>query len=214
MEKKERALTPAEQKRKADFERLCEQMAQSGYQKRDLTVSVLYANAMSAPVMLPFAMAAFVAYRVFRPAGSGSFSVSISIPRVVVFWAAILLLLVLHELIHGAVWGLFAKEHGRSISFGFIWRLLTPYCTCAEPLAKWQYIAGGAMPTLVLGIGLTTLAAALGDLWLLMLAEIMIFGGGGDFLIILKLLRYRHPGKEALFYDHPYECGVVAFEPM
>ena len=72
MEKKERALTPAEQKRKADFERLCQQMAQSGYQKRDLTVSVLYANAMSALVMLPFAMAAFVAFRLhLHPAGGG-----------------------------------------------------------------------------------------------------------------------------------------------
>ena len=46
MEKKERALTPAEQKRKADFERLCQQMAQSGYQKRDLTVSVLYGQGL------------------------------------------------------------------------------------------------------------------------------------------------------------------------
>jgi hypothetical protein len=40
----------------------------------------------------------------------------------------------------------------------------------------------------------------------------MIFGGGGDFLIILKMLLYRSGGKEAVFYDHPTECGFVVFE--
>ena len=40
----------------------------------------------------------------------------------------------------------------------------------------------------------------------------MIFGGGGDFAIILKMLLHRQRGKEAVYYDHPYECGVVVFE--
>ena len=39
----------------------------------------------------------------------------------------------------------------------------------------------------------------------------MIIGGDGDFTIILKALR-DHPGKEALYYDHPTELGVVVFE--
>ena len=38
------------------------------------------------------------------------------------------------------------------------------------------------------------------------------FGGGGDFTIILKILLHRQRGKEAVYYDHPYECGVVVFE--
>ena len=40
----------------------------------------------------------------------------------------------------------------------------------------------------------------------------MIFSGGGDGLIILKLLLHRTKGKTVVYYDHPYECGVVAFE--
>ena len=36
--------------------------------------------------------------------------------------------------------------------------------------------------------------------------------GGGDFLIILKILLYRSGKKETVYYDHPYECGVVVFE--
>lgn len=41
MDKKEKKLTFAEQKRKENFERTCEKMEQKGYVKRDLTVSVL-----------------------------------------------------------------------------------------------------------------------------------------------------------------------------
>ena len=68
------------------------------------------------------------------------------------------------------------------------------------------------MPTLVLGFGLAALATSQGSLWLFSLAELMILGGGGDFLIVLKML--RHPQKSgAVYYDHPYECGLVGFEP-
>jgi hypothetical protein len=42
----------------------------------------------------------------------------------------------------------------------------------------------------------------------------MIFGGGGDFIIILKMLLYRAKGKDAVYYDHPYECGFVVFEKV
>ncbi len=52
MGKKERKLTSAEQKRKADFERICEVMEQKGYLKRDLTVGVLQANMEDAYALL------------------------------------------------------------------------------------------------------------------------------------------------------------------
>lgn len=93
-----------------------------------------------------------------------------------------------------------------------IWKALTPYCTCLRPVKRGQYILGAAMPTLVLGIGLTASAALTGVYWVFILALAMIFGGGGDFAIILKMLLHRQRGKEAVYYDHPYECGVVVFE--
>jgi hypothetical protein len=40
----------------------------------------------------------------------------------------------------------------------------------------------------------------------------MIFAGGGDFLIILKMLLYRAQGSDTVYYDHPTECGFVVFE--
>lgn len=107
---------------------------------------------------------------------------------------------------------MFGKDYWKSIRFGVIWKALTPYCTCLRPAKRGQYILGAAMPTLVLGIGLTAAAALTGVFWVFILAIAMIFGGGGDFTIILKILLHRQRGKEAVYYDHPYECGVVVFE--
>lgn len=68
------------------------------------------------------------------------------------------------------------------------------------------------MPTLVLGGGVGVVAVVTGQLMLFLLSELMILSGGGDFLIILKILLYRSGKKETVYYDHPYECGVVVFE--
>ena len=210
MQNKERHLTPVEQKRKTDFEKTCEEMAQKGYLKRDLTVSVLQANIMGVIIMSPFAMLALILYLFAHSNNGRNFSFSLS--ACIIFLIALLLLTVLHEAIHGLAWAFFTKGHWNAIAFGFIWKMLTPYCTCTEPLTKWQYIIGVAMPTLVLGFGLAGIAAGIGNFALFMLSETMIFCGGGDFLIILKLLLYRCRNKEVLCYDHPYECGVVLFE--
>lgn len=210
MQKKERQLTPIEQKRKEDFEKTCEEMAQKGYLKRDLTVGVLQANIMAVIIMLPFAILALIMYLFANSSNSRNFPFSLS--TCIIFLIALLLLTVLHEAIHGLTWGFFAKGHWNAIAFGVIWKMLTPYCACSEPLTKQQYIVGAAMPTLILGFGLAGIAASIGSYGLFALSEIMIFGGGGDFLIILKLLLYRCRNREVLYYDHPYECGVVAFE--
>ncbi len=68
------------------------------------------------------------------------------------------------------------------------------------------------MPTLVLGFGLAGVAIIAEKFWILLLAVVMILGGGGDFLIILKILLYKSKGRDTLYYDHPFECGLVVFE--
>lgn len=68
------------------------------------------------------------------------------------------------------------------------------------------------MPMLVLGAGLGVVAIMTGNLMCLYLAEFMTLGGGGDFLIIMKILRYHSDKEDQVYYDQPYECGVVVFE--
>ena len=56
------------------------------------------------------------------------------------------------------------------------------------------------------------MAIMTGNLVCLYLAEFMTLGGGGDFLIIMKILQYHSDKEDQVYYDHPYECGVVVFE--
>lgn len=210
MAKNERKLTPAEQKRKEQFALVCEEMERQGYRKTDLTIGVVKANLLALIVMLPFAVlsGAVVLSRV----SFLSMAELMSPFDFLLFLLVMLLLTAVHEGIHALTWAMFGKDYWKSIRFGVIWKALTPYCTCLRPAKRGQYILGAAMPTLVLGIGLTAAAALTGVYWVFILALAMIFGGGGDFTIILKILLHRQRGKEAVYYDHPYECGVVVFE--
>ena len=124
---------------------------------------------------------------------------------------AFVVLTVVHELVHGLTWSLFAKSGWKSVSFGVIWKYLTPYCPCNEALSSSAYIVGALMPTLVLGILPVLAAYATGSLFLLVVGLLMILGGGGDLTIALKMLRFKPDGGEVLYLDHPYECGLVAF---
>ena len=123
-----------------------------------------------------------------------------------------LCLIVVHELIHGITWAIFAKNHFRAIDFGIIWSNLSPYCTCSNPLKKWQYLLGVAMPTFILGGGVAVVAVMANQLLLFFLAEYMILSGGGDFLIILKSMLYHTDKQESVYCDHPFECGFIVFE--
>jgi hypothetical protein len=58
--------------------------------------------------------------------------------------------IILHEL-HGITWAKYTKDGFKSIRFGVLWKFLTPYCHCKEPLVK-HYIIGGIMPAIVLGL--------------------------------------------------------------
>lgn len=68
------------------------------------------------------------------------------------------------------------------------------------------------MSTLVLGFGAAVIASVTGNLGVFVLSEAMILSGGGDFIIILKMLLSKTSHHDVLYYDHPYECGIVAFE--
>lgn len=210
MPKKERKLTEAELKRKAGFEKLSADMEAEGFRRTDLTVGIVKANLLSFAVMLPFVIISALVFFYFNPVGG--LDSTFTFLRYFVLLAGIIVLAVVHEGIHGLTWGAFAKNHFKAIRFGIVWKMLTPYCACAEPLKKHQYLLGSMMPTLVIGTGLTAIGTALGSWVVEALALIMIFGGGGDFIIIMKMLTYKSGGGETLFYDHPYECGVVAFE--
>lgn len=206
---KERKLTQAEARRKERFEKISDDLIGEGFIRQDLIIDIVKANIGALVVMMPFIIVMGVLYYTANMHKSiGSFSLS----SYMMFLGLFLFLIIAHELIHGITWSIFTPNHMKDIEFGVIWSAVTPYCTCGQPLSKKQFIIGAAMPTLILGFGLGIVSIMTGQLMMFLLAEALILGGGGDFLIIIKLLRFNSDRKEQLYYDHPYECGLVVFE--
>ncbi len=208
MEENTRELTVAEQQRKEYFEAESEKLVAQGYERKDLTFGVVEANVWAVVVTLPLILPFLLAYYVMWG------KEWTMLPWWGYFVGLILLtaFIVGHELIHGAVFACFAKDGFRSVAFGVIWSMLTPYCTCRESLKRKHYMLAILAPTVVLGILPAAVALAIGSKWILYLGVLMILGGGGDIMCAIKLATYRTKGKECLFFDHPYEVGLAVFE--
>ncbi|MDE7342115.1 MAG: DUF3267 domain-containing protein [Lachnospiraceae bacterium] len=166
-------------------------MQQKGYQAKNMIIDIRKANYSGPLSVLPFMVLTFWVYDNVNGFDLDDISLVFALSA----FLLILCLTILHELIHGIIWNSFSA-----------------YCTCSEPLKKWQYLLGIVMPTLILGVGATAASVVTNQLLLFFLSEFMIISGGGDFLITLKTLLYHTDKKETLYCDHPYECGFVVFE--
>ena len=206
-EKEERKLTRAEEERKEKFLNTKQRMEEKGYQTKELTIGIVFANVMAMILGAPLIALSFIGFIQVNGEVQGVLDLHMLLLLLVFF-----VLIVVHELIHGATWAMFTKNHFKSISFGVVWQYLTPYCCCREVLHMWQYILGALMPTIILGIVPCVIAIISGSTFLLVLGCLMILGGGGDLTIVLKMILYRSDKKEKVFLDHPYECGMVVFE--
>ena len=129
-------------------------------------------------------------------------------------WVGIIIFLVLpigtvfHELIHGIVWSLYTRNGFKSIRFGVLWKMLTPYCHCKEPLKVKEYIFGALMPGIVLGLIPLVIAIAMGNLLLLILGIIFTIVASGDFMIVNLLKREN---MDDYVQDHPTEAGCFIY---
>jgi len=116
---------------------------------------------------------------------------------------------VIHELIHGITWAIFAKQGWKSISFGFKWQMLTPYCHCSEPLSLKHYILGALMPGIILGQLPAIIAIITGNIALLAFGIFFTLAAMGDYMIIYLL---RNENSKSTILDHDSEAGCWVFE--
>ena len=127
---------------------------------------------------------------------------------ILVIPVVVLLGIIIHELIHGLTWSVFTKKGLRSISYGIIWKWLTPYCHCSEPLSVRHYIIGGIMPAIILGFLPCVFAILTGSLSLLVFGLFFTLAAGGDFMIINML---RNEPMQNLVQDHPSKIGCFIY---
>lgn len=209
----EHELTPAEQKRLERFEEIRSDLENRGYKCTELTIGLVWANVFGFILFVPAAIISMVLYLMVNSTdGLGDYVLGMSPLTYLLFVFVLLALIVVHELIHGATWAIFAEHHFKDIEFGFIKKYLTPYCTCKVALSKGQYILGALMPLMILGIIPTVIAVAAGSLFWLWTGIIMITSASGDILIVHKIVTYKTEADEILYYDHPTNAGGIIFE--
>ena len=206
---KERKLTKAEQKRMENFDSVKTSFLENGYEMKEHTLGIVYANVIAFFVSFPFMAPVIALFILFHRA---SIIEIFDYSRIWFFLPAYIIAVVLHEAVHGVTWGLFAKNHFKSINFGLMKEMLTPYCTCSEPLEKRHYILGSLMPLFLIGYLPAVIGVFTSQGWLFLLGIIMILGAGGDIIITYRMLRYKSEKKETVYFDHPVKCGFITFE--
>ena len=187
------------------------------YRKEKLTIDLVWANVFGILILIPIGLLfGLPFYFIWKPQldikqyldSAGPLGAGLGF---LLIFGILILGIVLHELIHGIIWAKFAKEGFKSIKFGVLWEMLTPYCHCKEALTVRQYIIGAIAPAIILGIIPAIIAIMTGNLGLLIFGMLFTMAAGGDFLIINLI---RKESSSDLVQDHPSEAGCFIYRKI
>lgn len=177
--------------------------------KEKRSIDLVKANSFALLLFPIFGILYFLPYFLIWEIDFSSFDalkLAIDIPISIVI---LILGIILHELIHGITWALFAKNGFKSIKFGVLWKMLTPYCHCSEPLRKNHYFWGAVMPFIVLGFFPAVMAIATGSFYWLLFGFLFSIAAAGDFMVIFLILKEENGCK---IEDHPSEVGYFVYK--
>ena len=125
-----------------------------------------------------------------------------------VFLAAILVGLVVHELLHGLGFVRFGGGRWKDLKFGVKLRYLAAYATIDSPLTASAYRRTTALPGVVLGIIPLLAGIALGNGWLLLYGYFNVLFAAGD-LTILWMVRNVDGSAKVIDHTHRAGCWVL-----
>lgn len=187
------------------------------YQKEKLTINLVWANVFGILIIIPIVLLYGLPYYLIWGSGitSQSFKETLSDASLgnigigtLLFFLILTSGIILHELIHGLTWARYTEKGLKSMKFGVLWTMLTPYCHCKEPLQVRQYILGAITPAIFLGLIPAFVSILIGSLGLLVFGIFFTMAAGGDFLIINLL---RKEKMDNLVQDHPSEAGCFVY---
>ena len=121
-------------------------------------------------------------------------------------YAAVVLAILVHELIHGVVFAIYAPSGFRSVRFGFSKSMGSPYCHCKEPIKVKHYRRAGIAPFILLGMLPLIFAFFTGVNWIKVFGLLLSIGGFGDLLVWIKLLKFD---PDQMVRDHPQRMGFI-----
>ena len=187
------------------------------YKKDKLTINLVWANLFGILMIFPVGLLfGLPYYLLWKPQMNiiqllDNSSIQEAGLGLILFIGILVSGIVLHELIHGIIWAKFAKRGFKSIKFGVLWTMLTPFCHCKELLNVRQYIIGAIAPAILLGIVPSIVAIMIGNPGLLLFGMFFTIAAAGDILIINLL---RKENSSDLVQDHPSEAGCYIYRKI
>ena len=193
--------------------RLNDEQFDTGYEKVLKIIDIVKANNIGLKLLIPTILIyGLPFYLIWKDSISFKDLFSAGSGWVFLKWLTIFLAgIVAHELVHGITWALYAKKGFRSIKFGVLWKYITPYCHCKEPLQIRHYLIGAITPFIFVGLLPAVYAIITGSINWLLFGIFYTVGAVGDFLII-KLLLPEKRNDYAL--DHPSEAGCYVYRKI
>ena len=188
-----------------------------GYQTEKLTISLIWANVFGILIIIPTGIIFGLPYYfLWEPKIDikqliGNLGSQIAGRGFILVIIILIIGIVLHELIHGITWAIFTKQGFKSLKFGVVWKMLTPYCHCKEVLNVKQYRIGSILPAIILGIVPSIIAILTGNFGLLIFGMLFTVASGGDFLTINLI---RKENSSDLVLDHPSELGCFIYRKI
>ena len=182
------------------------------YSKEKLTINLVWANIFSLLILVPIVLIFGFPYHLLWIDDIDLYAKlwldSISSSGFLKLTLFIILGIIIHELIHGVIWSIYADSGFKSIKFGVLWKMLTPYCHCKEPLRVKHYVMGAIAPAIILGFIPSVIAIIIGNFGVLIFGLFFTVVAAGDFLIINLL---RKENKDDFVEDHPSEAGCYIY---
>lgn len=174
-------------------------------QKRDLSIPMSKANVYGILIATPIAILQLaVFYYTYK---SMVYEINLNLLPIFIL---IGLGIILHEVIHGLAWAIFARRSIHTIKFGFQWKTLTPYAHCDTPIQARAYRWGAFLPGLILGIIPYLLSITLASHPLFLFSLFHTAAASGDWLVVWSL---RNVPSANLVEDHPTHAGCYILEP-
>lgn len=181
----------------------------ANFTKEKKTINLLKANIYSVIAILPISFLYLLPYYIlWRSFPHELFDLFSLYSNNIMFALFLLIGLLLHELIHGITWAIFAKDGFKSIKFGIFLKVLTPYCHCKEPLRLKYYLLGTIMPSIILGLIPAVLGIISGNILFLVFGIFFTIAAFGDFMVINLL---KNESNDSYVLDHPSEVGYFVY---
>jgi hypothetical protein len=107
-----------------------------------------------------------------------------AIMLLVIYFVSLLVLIVVHELIHGIFFAKYSQSGWKAVKFGIMWKMFTPYCHGKEPITMNQYRIALLMPTVVVGLLPVIISFFIDSTTLNFIGFTLLLGGAGDVTVV------------------------------